>query len=47
MPGRRPTSAPTVATVARKVGYEDPFALSVAFKRCRGISPSSWRHQTR
>lgn len=28
----------TVATVARHVGYEDPFAFSVAFKRTRGTS---------
>jgi AraC-like DNA-binding protein len=33
----------TVATVARKVGYEDPFAFSVAFKRARGVTPSAWR----
>nr|WP_260408627.1 AraC family transcriptional regulator [Planomonospora venezuelensis] len=33
----------TVAAVARTVGYEDPFAFSVAFKRARGVSPSGWR----
>ena len=33
----------TIATVARQVGYEDPFAFSVAFKRHRGVSPSIWR----
>jgi AraC-like DNA-binding protein len=33
----------TVATVARQVGYRDPFAFSVAFKRARGRTPSSWR----
>ncbi|MBB4929608.1 AraC-like DNA-binding protein [Lipingzhangella halophila] len=33
----------TVATVARQVGYEDAFAFSVAFKRVRGRSPSTWR----
>jgi AraC-like DNA-binding protein len=33
----------TIAAVARKVGYEDPFAFSVAFKRARGNSPSAWR----
>lgn len=33
----------TVATVARQVGYEDPFAFSVAFKRARGRTPSAWR----
>ncbi|MEV6448957.1 AraC family transcriptional regulator [Amycolatopsis sp. NPDC051716] len=34
----------TVAAVARAVGYDDPFAFSVAFKRVRGASPSDWRH---
>ncbi len=34
----------TVAAVAKAVGYEDPFAFSVAFKRNRGASPSDWRH---
>lgn len=33
----------TVAAVAKAVGYEDPFAFSVAFKRNRGASPSDWR----
>lgn len=33
----------TVATVARTVGYDDPFAFSVAFKRARGVTPSAWR----
>ena len=33
----------TVAAVAKAVGYEDPFAFSVAFKRHRGASPSDWR----
>jgi AraC-like DNA-binding protein len=32
-----------VATVARQVGYQDPFAFSVAFKRARGRTPSAWR----
>ncbi|GGV09594.1 AraC family transcriptional regulator [Streptomyces filipinensis] len=35
----------TVAAVAREVGYDDPFAFSVAFKRSRGVSPSAWRRQ--
>ncbi|HEY7487293.1 MAG TPA: AraC family transcriptional regulator [Streptosporangiaceae bacterium] len=35
----------SVAAVARDVGYEDPFAFSTAFKRGRGISPSSWRRR--
>jgi AraC-like DNA-binding protein len=33
----------TVAAVARAVGYDDPFAFSVAFKRVRGANPSHWR----
>ncbi|AKG43132.1 cupin domain-containing protein [Streptomyces xiamenensis] len=33
----------TVAHVARAVGYSDPFAFSVAFKRIRGINPSEFR----
>jgi AraC-like DNA-binding protein len=33
----------TVAAVARRVGYADAFAFSVAFKRARGVSPSAWR----
>jgi AraC-like DNA-binding protein len=33
----------TVAAVARSVGYADPFAFSMAFKRIRGTSPSDWR----
>ncbi|TQL97486.1 AraC-like DNA-binding protein [Actinoallomurus bryophytorum] len=37
----------TIATVARKVGYEDAFAFSVAFKRARGVTPSAWRRQVR
>jgi AraC-like DNA-binding protein len=38
----RDTTA-TIAAVARQVGYEDPFAFSVAFKRAYGCSPSAWR----
>lgn len=30
----------TVAAVARRVGYADPFGFSAAFKRVRGVSPS-------
>jgi AraC-like DNA-binding protein len=37
----------TVAAVAHQVGYEDPFAFSVAFKRVYGTSPSAWRLQGR
>jgi AraC-like DNA-binding protein len=33
----------TVGSVARKVGYGSPFALSAAFKRVRGISPQEHR----
>ncbi|MDJ1130510.1 AraC family transcriptional regulator [Streptomyces iconiensis] len=33
----------TVASVARRVGYADGFALSAAFKRVRGVSPSAAR----
>lgn len=33
----------TIAAVARQVGYSDPFAFSVAFKRVHGESPSIWR----
>ncbi|MGW7520091.1 AraC family transcriptional regulator [Streptomyces sp. NPDC054796] len=35
----------TVAHVARAVGYTDPFAFSVAFKRLRGTNPSEFRRQ--
>ncbi|MGM1065423.1 AraC family transcriptional regulator [Saccharothrix sp. Mg75] len=33
----------TVGTIARKVGYANAFALSVAFKRVRGTRPSDHR----
>ncbi|MEV0623077.1 AraC family transcriptional regulator [Nonomuraea sp. NPDC050404] len=33
----------TIGSVARKVGYGSPFALSAAFKRVRGISPQDHR----
>ncbi|MCP4204574.1 MAG: AraC family transcriptional regulator [bacterium] len=33
----------TVGSVARKVGYSSPFALSAAFKRVRGVSPQEHR----
>jgi AraC-like DNA-binding protein len=33
----------TVGAVARQVGYSTPYALSAAFKRVRGISPSQHR----
>ncbi|MBP2354834.1 AraC-like DNA-binding protein [Kribbella aluminosa] len=37
------TTTDTVATVAREVGYEDPFAFSVAFKRIYNQPPTTWR----
>jgi AraC-like DNA-binding protein len=33
----------TLASVARRVGYATPFALSAAFKRVRGVSPAEYR----
>ena len=33
----------TVGSVAQKVGYGSPFALSTAFKRVRGVSPQEYR----
>ncbi|UNO40224.1 AraC family transcriptional regulator [Streptomyces sp. MST-110588] len=33
----------TVAAVARRVGYADPFSFSAAFKRVMGVSPSAHR----
>jgi AraC-like DNA-binding protein len=36
----------TVASIARTVGYTDPFAFSVAFKRTRGVTPSTYRRTT-
>lgn len=35
----------TIGAVARQVGYSSSFALSTAFKRARGVSPS--QHRTR
>jgi AraC-like DNA-binding protein len=32
-----------IGTIARKVGYGSPFALSSAFKRVRGIRPDQHR----
>lgn len=37
----------TVETIARKVGYANSFALSVAFKRLRGTRPSDHRKVVR
>ncbi|CAG6396229.1 AraC family transcriptional regulator [Streptomyces cocklensis] len=36
----------TIASVARRVGYGSPFALSAAFKRVRGVSPQQYRERT-
>jgi AraC-like DNA-binding protein len=36
----------TVEAIARRVGYANAFALSVAFKRVRGTSPTSHRRRT-
>jgi AraC-like DNA-binding protein len=33
----------TVSSIARRVGYANVFALSVAFKRLRGVTPSEYR----
>lgn len=33
----------TVGSVAERVGYNSPFALSAAFKRVRGLSPQEHR----
>lgn len=37
------SQAYTVENVARNVGYENAFAFSVAFKRCMGVCPSTYR----
>ncbi len=37
----------TVSSIARKVGYANTFALSVAFKRLRGVTPSQHRQEVR
>lgn len=36
----------TVGEVARQVGYGSSFALSAAFKRVRGLSPTEHRQAT-
>jgi AraC-like DNA-binding protein len=35
----------TLDTIARRVGYANPFALSVAFKRLRGTNPTAHRQE--
>lgn len=37
------TDGATIASVARRVGYSTPFALSSAFKRAFGVSPNAHR----
>lgn len=37
----------TIESVAREVGYSNAFALSVAFKRIRGVSPKQYREGDR
>ncbi|MBB5957923.1 AraC-like DNA-binding protein [Saccharothrix tamanrassetensis] len=37
----------TVGAIAREVGYANTFALSVAFKRLRGVAPSAHRASVR
>jgi len=39
----RRDSPDTVDTIARRVGYANAFALSVAFKRVRGTTPTAHR----
>ncbi|WP_199256154.1 AraC family transcriptional regulator [Mycolicibacterium mengxianglii] len=37
----------TIAHIARKVGYSDPFGFSAAFKRVRGVNPSEFRRSAK
>ena len=37
----------TVGTVARRVGYDNPFTFSTAFKRVHGVSPRAYRDSSR
>ncbi len=37
------TTPDTIATIARRVGYGTPFALSTAFKRAYGVGPNDHR----
>nr|WP_326693125.1 helix-turn-helix domain-containing protein [Streptomyces sp. NBC_01795] len=45
--GHQPRREPgaTLATVAGRVGFANAFALSAAFKREHGISPSEYRRR--
>jgi AraC-like DNA-binding protein len=36
----------TIGSIAHKVGYGSPFALSSAFKRVRGLSPQQYRDRS-
>ena len=36
-----------VETIAREVGYENPFTFSNAFKRWTGLTPARWRMRAR
>jgi len=40
------SSDATLATIAREVGYDSEFALSKAFKRVKGLSPTAHRSFT-
>ncbi|GLY15142.1 AraC family transcriptional regulator [Kineosporia rhizophila] len=42
----REEPAATVADIARRVGYSDPFAFSAAFKRVRGVNPREYRRSS-
>lgn len=33
----------TIATIARRTGYANPFSFSAAFKRRHGVSPREFR----
>lgn len=37
----------SVAEIARRVGFDDPFHFSKAFKRVVGVSPAIWRKQAK
>ena len=39
------SSDATLEAIARRVGYANAFALSSAFKRVNGMSPSRYRRQ--
>jgi AraC-like DNA-binding protein len=41
------TTDTSIATIARRVGYDSEEAFSRAFKRARGLSPSHWRARFR